>query len=78
VQAGVQAVQANVQQVVTDAKAQYEPQLDRLSQDAGTLRSAADSAVADPSMSSLSAVGQAIRTLADDVGALADVVTPSC
>lgn len=78
VQQAVQGVQANLQQVMSDAKTQYAPQVDSLKQDASQLRSAVDAAQANPSVSALAAIRGAIQTLVNGVSALADAVKPSC
>lgn len=73
-----QAVKTDLQQVATDAQAQYAPQVDKVKADTDAVGSAADAARADPTTTSLSAVRDAVHTLADDVGHLVDEVSPEC
>jgi hypothetical protein len=76
-QDGLEPVKADLAQVVDDAKAQYAAQADQL-EDFGQLQLGADTARTTPSAANVSAIGPALRTLADDVAALGDDVASAC
>jgi hypothetical protein len=75
---GLEPVKADLAQVVDDAKAQYAAQADQLEQDFDQLQLVADTARTSPSAANVSAIGPALRTLADDVAALGDDVASAC
>jgi PBP1b-binding outer membrane lipoprotein LpoB len=77
-QDGLEPVKADVAQVVDDAKAQYASQADQLEQDFDQLQLVADTARTTPSAANVSAIGPALRTLADDVKALGNDVASTC
>jgi PBP1b-binding outer membrane lipoprotein LpoB len=77
-QDGLEPVKADLAQVVDDAKAQYAAQADQLEQDFDQLQLVADTARTTPSAANVSAIGPALRTLADDVAALGDDVASAC
>jgi PBP1b-binding outer membrane lipoprotein LpoB len=77
-QDGLEPVKADLAQVIDDAKAQYAAQADQLEQDFDQLQLVADTARTTPSAPNVSAIGPALRTLADDVAALGDDVASAC
>jgi hypothetical protein len=77
-QDGLEPVKADLAQVADDAKTQYAPQADQLEQDFDQVQLVADTARTTPSAANVAAVGPALRTLTDDVAALADEVASTC
>ena len=77
-QDGLEPVKADLAQVVDDARAQYATQADQLEQDFDELQLVADTARTTPSAANVSAIAPALRTLSDDLTALADDVASTC
>lgn len=74
----LQTVAANADAVIRDAKNQYAPEVSRVKTDISALKSAAAAAQANPSATTLSAVGAAVTTMSSDVTALADRAASTC
>jgi hypothetical protein len=71
-------VRTDLEQLVADAKTEFQPQIDMVTASVDQLSSSLSAATADPSATSLATVGTAARSLGDAVRALGDAVAETC
>lgn len=71
-------MESNLEQLSTDASAEYAPQVDEVRSQAATLEASIESAAANPSAAALSEVAEGVRAVGSAVRDLGDAVGGTC
>jgi ElaB/YqjD/DUF883 family membrane-anchored ribosome-binding protein len=74
----LKALKENLDQLLDDARAQFQPQADAVRAAVDELSSSVEAATADPNKTTLEAVRTAMRSLGDAVKDLATAVSDTC